>query len=116
MMKAIQVQQAGGVEELKWTDVEMPQPHNGQVLIKVAAAGINYADIMMRKGTYPFPSPFPFIPGFEAAGTIVEGGVKGERVVAFLQKGGYAEYALAEKEMVFPLPAEVSYHQALALL
>lgn len=110
-MKAIQIQRAG--EDLKWTDVQTPRPNSSQALIKVEAAGINYADILMCKGIYPLPQPFPLIPGMEVAGTLVEGG---QRVVAFLRKGGYAEYALAEKEMIFALPDHVSYHEALALL
>lgn len=70
-MKAVRIEQFGGVEVLQWMDTAEPTPRPGQVLLKVDAAGVNYADIMRRQGNYPGPD-LPATLGLEAAGTITQ--------------------------------------------
>jgi len=121
-MQAYQISQLGGVEELRLTELPTPQPGPGQVLVKVAAAGINYADILQRLGTYPAPVTLPFVPGLEVAGTVAGAGPGaeswpvGQRVMALVPSGGYADYALADAAQVIPVPDELSFAEATALL
>ncbi|MEJ7578353.1 MAG: quinone oxidoreductase [Pyrinomonadaceae bacterium] len=121
-MKAIRFHEFGGPETLRVEEVEKPQPGAGEVLMRVAAAGVNYADTMLRNGTYFFRPPLPFTPGFEAAGTIeavgaeVDGVRVGQRVMTALQSGGYAEYAVASAERIVPVPENLDFSQATALL
>ncbi|MGH7409584.1 MAG: alcohol dehydrogenase catalytic domain-containing protein, partial [Candidatus Methylomirabilis sp.] len=70
-MKAIRVHQPGGPEALRYEEAPDPKPEAGEVLLNVAAAGINFADTLARKGWYPTSTPPPFIPGFEVAGTVI---------------------------------------------
>lgn len=119
-MKAVRVHQRGGLDAMNIEEVARPTPDNGQVLIKVAAAGVNFADLGQRDGTYPNLAPLPLTLGFEAAGVIEEMGAnvstmsKGTRVVS-LVSGGYAEYAVADAALVIPLPDEVSFEAAVAV-
>ncbi len=119
-MKAIRVHQRGGLEAMNVEEITRPTPDKGQVLIKVAAAGINYADIGQRDGSYQNLAPLPLTLGFEAAGVIEEVGSdvstvsKGTRVVSLVD-GGYAEYAVADATLVIPLPDEVSFAAAVAV-
>lgn len=123
-MKATRVHKPGGPEVLRLEDVETPEPGAGQVLIKVEAAGINYADTGVRKGIRfgPHQAEMPLTPGFEVAGTVaalgegVEAPLEGTRVVAVLESGGYAEYAIADAGMVLEIPEEVDFHTASAAL
>lgn len=121
-MKAVSIQQFGGAENLRVDEIETPQPGAGEVLIKTSVAGINYADIMLREGKYFFRPPLPFVPGFEAAGTVeaVGSGVEnlqtGQRVLAMMRGGGYAEYAVAPAARVFPIPDGLEFGAATALL
>jgi NADPH:quinone reductase len=107
-MKAAIVTRYGGPEVLEVRDVPVPQPGAGQVLIQVAYAGVNYVDLTARQGTYQ-ARPVPFIPGYEVAGTIqalgegVEGLRVGQSVAALTIYGGYAEFALAQVALTFPL-------------
>lgn len=121
-MRAIRVHQAGGPEVLTLDELPTPAPGAGEVLIKVAAAGINYADLMQRQGVYPLPGGLPATPGFEVAGSVaalgegVSGPAVGTRVVAGLGNGGgYAEYAVAPAITVFPIPDTLAYAEATAL-
>ena len=119
-MKAIRVHQRGGLDAMNIEEIDRPTPDKGQVLIKVAAAGVNYADIGQRTGSYPNLAPLPLTLGFEVAGIIEEIGVdvstlsKGARVVS-LVNGGYAEYAVADAGQVLPLLDEVSFEAAVAI-
>ena len=121
-MKAIQVTQSGGPEVLRFLDLPEPAPGDGQALVKVEVAGVNYADIMARRGLYPLAPPPPFIPGFEVAGTVAALGPKasglqvGDQVVGFTvgSAGGYAERALGPAALLFRLPAGVSFVDAAA--
>ena len=103
-------------------DVEKPAPKADEVLIKVAAAGINYADTMMRSGNYLTKPDLPFTLGYEAAGTIEELGADvknlqiGQRVLATSSSGGYAEYATAKAALTMPIPDELGFGESTALL
>jgi NADPH:quinone reductase len=121
-MKAIRVHELGGAEKLSLDEIEKPQPKSDEVLIKVVAAGINYADTMMRAGNYMTRPELPFTLGYEAAGTIEETGENvtnlqvGQRVLATVLSGGYAEYATAKAHGVIPIPDELGFGEATALL
>lgn len=121
-MKAVQFSEHGDAEVLNLVELPTPQPGAGEVLIKVAAAGVNYVDIWQRKGASPRPIPLPYVSGFEVAGTIealgdgVTTGQIGQRVMVLLASGGYAGYALAPAARVVALPAELGYAEATALL
>lgn len=121
-MQAVQFSEHGDTDVLQLVNLPMPQPKAGEVLIKVAAAGVNYADIWQRKGSNPTPLPLPYIPGYEVAGTIealgdgVTAVQMGQRIMAMLPSGGYAAYVVALAAQVIPLPAELGYAEATALL
>ncbi len=118
-MKAIRITELGGPEVMRLSEVETPQPKAGEVLIKVAAAGINYADLMQRQGTYLTRTRTPIILGFEVAGTIAALGEgvttlhEGMRVAAFCD-GGYAEYTIANAHSVIPIPEILDFTHAAA--
>ena len=86
-MRAIQVLEFGGPEVLRLVDVPVPEPADGEVLIRVTHAGINFADTHQRQNTYLAPAELPLIPGVEVAGVRED---TGERVVAMCGTGGYA--------------------------
>lgn len=115
-MKAITVASYGGPEVLQYSEVGMPATGAGTSLIKVEAAGVNYADLMMRRGEYPGGPEAGFIPGLEISGTVAEGSRKGERVMAFSWGGGYAEYATVPDHQIFPLPGEFTPQQGAGFL
>jgi len=121
-MKAVRFHEFGGADVLRVDEVERPQPKSGEVLIRVAVAGVNYADTMLRAGNYFTRPPLPFTPGFEVAGVIetvgegVAGLQAGQRVMAKFQGGGYAEYAVARAADVVPVPDELDFGRATALL
>ena len=111
-MRAIQIEEFGGLDVLQLQDVPTPEPGLDEVLIRVNRAGINFADTHQRENSYLAKFELPLIPGAEVAGTTEDG----QRVVALLRSGGYAEYAVAPKAMTFPVPDHVSDERALALL
>lgn len=108
-MRAIQVTSFGGPEVLDYVEVPDPEPADGQVLLEVDAAGVNFADTHQAENSYLAPQQLPFIPGAEVVGRRPDGA----RVVA-LVSGGYAEKALAAQQMTFPVPDAVSDGAALA--
>ena len=112
-MRAIQIAEFGGPEVLKLVDVPQPEPGEGEVLVKVTRAGLNYGDTHQRTNSYLAPSQLPMIPGAEVAGVRQE---TGERVVALCGMGGYAEYATAPATLSFAIPQAVDDGTALALL
>ncbi|RKH70440.1 quinone oxidoreductase family protein [Corallococcus aberystwythensis] len=120
-MKAIRYHQLGGPEVLRWEDAPEPVPGPGEVLLRVHAAGVNFADTERRRGLYDAQVPLPRILGSEAAGVVravgpgVDAAWVGRRVVA-LTKEAYAEAALAPVEELLVLPPEVSFAEAAALL
>lgn len=121
-MKAVRVNELGGADVLTIEEIERPKPGPDEVLIKVAAAGVNFADTMMRSGNYLTRPPLPFTPGYEAAGMIVETGAEakkfavGQRVLGTAETGAYAEYAVAKEASLLPLPDELGDGEATALL
>ena len=121
-MRVIQFSEHGDADVLQLVDLPTPRPGAGEVLIKVAAAGVNYVDIWQRKGASPRPIPLPYVPGFEVSGTIeaLGDGVTnvpvGQRVMAMLPSGGYAEYVVAPAAQVVALPAQLGDAEATALL
>jgi NADPH2:quinone reductase len=120
-MKAIMVEEFGEPEVLRHTDVERPSPGEGEVLLEVRSAGVNYADTMRRRNQYLETQDLPFTPGSEVAGTVAEVGegvedvAAGDRVVTLLGTGGYAEYALAPARSLIPLPEGLDFDQAAAI-
>ncbi|NKE35760.1 NADPH:quinone oxidoreductase family protein [Natronococcus sp. JC468] len=116
-MKAIEVTEYGDSDELEVVDRDLPEPGPGEVRIEIEAAGINFADVMQRRGVYPGGPEAPYVPGMEAAGTIDATAEdvdldEGDRVVAMLDRGGYAEYATANAQMLFPIPEGMSFEEA----
>ena len=118
-MKAIRINETGGPEVMHMEEIETPTPKEGEVLVKVAAAGINFADLAQRQGAYLTRTRTPSTPGFEFAGTVAARGpgvsfpAEGTRVVAF-GDGGYAEYALARTNTVIPIPPDLDFAHAAA--
>lgn len=120
-MKAIQVRREGNKIELVPGEIEKPRPRQGEVLIKVAAAGVNHADLIQARGGYPPPPNAPDTLGLEVSGEIVELGADvtgwsvGEKVCALLAGGGYAEYVAVSHLCLLPVPQSVSLIEAAAL-
>ncbi len=112
-MRAIQMTEFGGPEVLRLAELPEPVPGPDQALIRVSRAGLNFADTHTRTNSYVRKATLPLVPGGEVAGTLVE---SGERVVALVGSGGYAEYAVAPRDRVFPIPDEVDDGTALALV
>lgn len=115
-MRAIQMDKQGSPDVLHVVDIERPTPREGQLLLKVEAAAVNYSDVVRRRGDpYPDPTPLPFVPGAEIAGTIMDVGpgvtgfVVGDRVfgVAGNADGGYSELALMYAANAIPLATDV---------
>lgn len=116
-MRAVQITEFGGPEVLRQADVPAPEPLDGQVLIDVDSAGVNYADTHQTEDSYLARQRLPLIPGGEVVGRVRGGELDGRRVVALtLSGGGYAEQALAHPSTVFPLPDDVPDDVALALV
>jgi NADPH2:quinone reductase len=118
-MRAIRIEEFGGPDVMQLADVETPEPGDGEVLIRVARAGINWADTHQRENDYIARYDLPLVPGGEVVGVVERGAgaiEEGQRVVAMTGTGGYAEYATARADTTFPLPDGVEDGQALALL
>lgn len=117
-MTAIAIVGKGGPEVLQPQTVPVPQPGRGQVLIKVEAAGVNRPDVMQRLGLYPAPKGHSEIPGLEVSGTIAALGpdasrfALGDKVMALVNGGGYAEYCVADEGSCLPVPAGLSMVEA----
>jgi len=120
-MIAIEIRQPGDPDVLVPVERPRPEPGSGEVLIKVAAAGVNRPDVMQRQGRYPPPPGAPDIPGLEVAGTIaaigpdVSGRRQGEDVCALVSGGGYAEYCVAPAPQCLPVPRGMDFAAAAAL-
>jgi len=117
-MKAVLIDEFGGVEVLKVGEVETPQAKEGEVLIKVVATSINRPDLVQRQGNYPPPPGDSEILGLEVAGTIAElgpgvsGWQVGDRVMTLVGGGGYAEFAVAYASHLMPIPDSMSFEEA----
>ena len=120
-MTAIAIREPGAPEVLVPEKRPMPQPGAGEVLVKVAAAGVNRPDVMQRQGKYPPPPGAPSILGLEIAGTIVavgpdtDGAIEGQPVCALIAGGGYAEYVAVPFGQCLPVPAGFSDVEAASL-
>jgi NADPH:quinone reductase len=112
-MRAIQQQEFGGPEVLELVELPTPEPGDGEVLIRVSRAGMNFADTHQRRNDYLAAQQLPLVPGTEVAGVRED---TGERVVALCGTGGYAEYATAPAALTFPIPDGVDDGTALALI
>ena len=120
-MQAIRVDAFGGPDAAKLADIAAPQAGPDQVRIRVRAAGVNFADTLMVKGVYQATPPLPFTPGMEVAGEVVEAGANikwfkpGDRAIAVIDHGGFAEEALAHHSRIMPIPDGMSYEEAAAV-
>lgn len=121
MMQAVVISAPGGPDVLTLTALPVPRPGPGEVLIKVAAAGVNRPDCLQRAGHYPPPEGASPLPGLEVAGEIVALGegvesiLAGAAVCALVNGGGYAQYCLARADHCLPVPEGLSMAQAAAL-
>jgi NADPH:quinone reductase len=122
LMKAIQFHEFGNVDVLRLEDIPTPELKPEEVLIKVQACGVNFADTLIRKNEYIYTPDLPFTPGTEVSGTIeklganVTGFSVGQRVVAFTKDGGYAEYAIASANLTVVLPDEIDFDSGAAII
>ncbi|WP_420556582.1 NAD(P)H-quinone oxidoreductase [Roseovarius sp.] len=120
-MQAVFATQPGGPEVLQARDIPVPRPGPGEVLIRVAAAGVNRPDLRQRKGGYPPPPGVTEVLGLEVAGEVVSCGddvlsfAVGDKVVALVAGGGYAEYCVAPAPQVLPWPSGLSAVEAASL-
>jgi NADPH2:quinone reductase len=112
-MRAVQMREFGGPEVLELVDLPVPVPQRDEVLVRVTRAGLNFADTHQRTDDYVAAQSLPMVPGAEVAGVRED---TGERVVAIVGHGGYAEYAVAPAARCFPIPDGVDDGTALALL
>lgn len=125
-MRAVQVADFGGPEALALNDVPRPEPGPGEVLVRIARAGINFIDVYMRSGIYArsdtYKTPLPMTLGMEGAGTVEavgEGATDwspGQRVAYCLARGSYADYAVVPAWRLVPVPEGVGFDQATALM
>ena len=121
-MKAIQTDHIRSADVLMLRDVPQPVPGAGEVLIRVDAAGVNFSDIMWRRGEYDVATPLPFIPGAEVAGTVVAVGPNvtgfeiGTPVVSAPPSGGYAQFVVAPIATTFPIPKGFSPVEVVSLM
>jgi NADPH:quinone reductase len=121
MMTAIAIREPGGPDVLVPEQTTRPSPAAGQVLIKVAAAGVNRPDILQRQGGYPPPPGAPLTPGLEVAGEVVELGQGctryklGDKVCALVPGGGYAEFCVAAEDNILPVPEGMTLIEAAGL-
>jgi putative PIG3 family NAD(P)H quinone oxidoreductase len=117
-MRQVRFDDAGGPEVIRLETAQVPQPGSGQVLIEVAAAGVNRPDCLQRAGGYPPPPGATDVPGLEVSGRIVavgesESGLKvGDEVCALVASGGYAEYCVADEALCLPIPGPLSLLEA----
>lgn len=118
-MRAVQIASFGGPEVLEPAELPVPAPRDGEVLVKVALAGLNFADVHQREDAYLAKFDLPLVLGGEVVGTVERAAgelEEGRRVVALLSSGGYAEYAVAPLATTFALPDGLDDGAALALL
>ncbi len=119
VMRVIEIGAPGGPEQLRLASRPTPQPRSGEVLVKVAAAGVNRPDVLQRMGVYPPPPGASDIPGLEIAGTVAAAGqgathLIDTRVCALVAGGGYAEYCIASAGTCLPVPEVLRMTEAAA--
>jgi NADPH:quinone reductase len=121
-MKALVCRTLTGIDDLRVEEIEAPRPGAGEVLVDVAAAGVNFPDVLLTQGKYQFKAPLPFPPGFELAGTVREVGEgvkdfgKGDRVLAIVSHGAFAQQCLAKADRTVRLPAGADLELAAATM
>lgn len=117
-MRAIRIEEFGGPEKLRLAEMPAPVPGPDQVRIRVHAAGVNFADTLMLRGRYQATPPLPFTPGMEVAGVVVEAGANikwfkpGDRAIAVLDHGGFAEEVLAHHSRIMQMPDGMTFEEA----
>lgn len=121
MMTAVEISAPGGPDVLKPCKRPVPQPGEGDVLVRVAAAGVNRPDVVQRMGLYPAPPGASDLPGLEISGTVVACGdgvppeLLGQRVCSLVAGGGYAEYCIARADLCWAVPDSLSMEEAAAI-
>jgi NADPH2:quinone reductase len=117
-MRAVEIAKPGGPEVLRPAKRPVPQPKPHEILVKVAAAGVNRPDVLQRMGHYPVPPDASDLPGLEIAGEVVSGGKTfkaGDKVCALVHGGGYAEYCVVPEVQALPVPKGLSLTEAASL-
>jgi NADPH:quinone reductase len=120
-MIAVEITTPGGPDVLKRCQRPVPRPGYGEVLVKVAAAGVNRPDVVQRMGLYPAPAGASDLPGLEIAGTVVALGegtqteLLGQQICALVAGGGYAEYCVVRADVCWPVPPSLSIEEAAAI-
>ena len=119
-MRVVEIAAPGGPEQLRLASRPTPRPGKGEVLVKVAAAGVNRPDVLQRMGVYPPPPGASDIPGLEIAGTVVSAGqgathLIGSKLCALVAGGGYADYCLAPAGTCLPVPEVLRMTEAAAM-
>jgi NADPH2:quinone reductase len=117
-MRAVEISKPGGPEVLQPVDRPKPTPKEGEILIKVAAAGVNRPDVLQRSGNYAVPPDASDLPGLEVAGEVVSPGKTfkiGDKVCALVHGGGYAEFCVAPEVQALPVPKGLSLVEAASL-
>ncbi|MGZ4390343.1 MAG: zinc-binding dehydrogenase, partial [Gaiellaceae bacterium] len=110
-MRAVLLRETGGPERLELAELPDPPVAEGQALLRVRAAGVNFADVLVRQGRYPQAPPLPAVLGNEVAGEL-----DGHRVMALPSGGGYAEWVAVDPDAVVPLPDGASFEEGAAFL
>ena len=121
-MRSVWIPKPGPPEVLEVREVPDPVPRDGEVLIRVRGAGVNFADVSARMGFYPDAPPRPCVVGYEVSGVVerlgpgTDGGLaEGQRVLALTRFGGYAEAVAVPAAQVFPMPDAMSFEEAAAI-
>jgi NADPH2:quinone reductase len=120
-MRAVEISSPGGPETLQPRELPKPSPKPDEILVKVAAAGVNRPDVLQRMGRYPVPPGASPLPGLEIAGEVVEVGSSakiwkpGDKVCALANGGGYAEYCAVPEGQALPVPKNLSMTEAASL-
>ena len=120
-MKAVQITTLDGPEAIELVDIPSPEPAPNQVLIRVRAAGVAFPEVLQSRGLYQLKPDLPFTPGAEIAGEVISapddsGFSPGDRVAALCLLGGFAEEAVAQLDLTFPIPDSISYEQGAAIV
>jgi NADPH:quinone reductase-like Zn-dependent oxidoreductase len=110
-LRAVLLREPGGPEQLELAEVPDPEPGDGQVLLRVRAAGINFSDVLTRQGRYPQAPPLPTVLGYEVAGE-----VDGRRVMSGSVSTGYSELCAADEEWLAPIPDSASFEEGASFL
>ncbi|HXP79118.1 MAG TPA: medium chain dehydrogenase/reductase family protein [Verrucomicrobiae bacterium] len=112
----------GGPEVLKYIEEDLPEPGRSEVRVKVLAAGVGYADVLMRRGLYPGTPPFPFTPGYDLVGEVDALGkdvtqfAVGQRVGALTIRGAYSQFAIVPEDLLVPVPESLEPSEAVCLI